>query len=285
MPTRVTDTEDEKHSPLGIIAGLGDLPVNIAQEMHRTGRSVYIVRLADFDEPRLAEFPGEVVGMGEIGKQLRLLKKAGCVDVVFAGAVKRPDFAKLKFDMRGARLLPKIISGARKGDDALLRVMVDAFESDGLKVVGADEIIGNLTSKIGLIAGHKPSENNIADMRHAALIATQIGALDIGQGCVVKDGLVLAVEAQEGTDEMLRRVAGLPSEIRGGVLVKRPKPMQERRVDLPTIGVSTLELAIKAGLDGVGVEAEGALIIDKPAITTLANELGLFIYGFPKDWD
>lgn len=128
------------------------------------------------------------------------------------------------------------------------------------------------------------------DLEVAARIAAATGALDIGQGCVVCDGLVLAVEAQEGTDEMLRRCATLPDTVRGtpaarrGVLVKRPKPVQERRIDLPTTGVSTIELAAAAGLAGIGIEAGGALMLNRPAMEKRAAELGLFLYGFPASF-
>ncbi len=279
-----TNAQDTK-GPLGIIAGQGELPVQIAIEASAAGREIYVLQLAGFEEPRLDAYPGVTVGIGETGKQIKRLKEAGCKDVVFAGIVKRPDFSKLKLDIRGARLLPKVIAAARKGDDALLRVMVDMLEREGFTVIGAEETHTGLKAALGPIAGRVPTEDEMSDLRHAARIAASIGALDIGQGCVVNDGLVLAVEAQEGTDAMLQRVEGLPQEIRGGVLVKRPKPIQERRIDMPTIGVRTIERAFAAGLAGIGIEADGALILDLSAVKALAEQHGLFIYGFPRDWD
>jgi len=126
----------------------------------------------------------------------------------------------------------------------------------------------------------------MADIEVAARVAAATGALDIGQGCVVCDGLVLAVEAQEGTDAMLRRCASLPEAIRGtpqrrrGVLLKRPKPLQERRIDLPTTGVSTVELAAAAGLAGIAIEAGGALMLNRPGMISAAEAQGLFLFGF-----
>ena len=269
---------------LGIIAGLGDLPVTIAEQARDRGRDVFVLRIDGFVEPKLDDFDGAVVGVGEIGKQLKLLKSAGCEEVVFAGIVKRPDFSKLKLDMRGTLLLPKVIAAARQGDDALLRTMVTTFEKEGFVVRGADELSNTLLAPEGIIAGENPTEHVLADIRRAAEVAAVIGAQDIGQGCVVRSGLVLAVEAQEGTDAMLARVAGLPRIDRGGVLVKRPKPMQERRIDLPTIGISTVMAAADAGLLAIGLEAEGALILDLEGCKKAAQEAGLIIYGFPKDW-
>lgn len=276
--------------PIGIIAGLGQLPVEVARSIQKRGQSVYIVRLKGFVEPALDEFPGEVVGIAEIGKVLKAFKRAGCKQICFSGIVKRPDFEALKPDMKGIRLLPKVIAAARKGDDALLRVMVETFEAEGFEVIGADQAAGELTVASGLLAGPQPTEQNLNDLRKAAHIALEIGRLDIGQGAIVSNGLVLCVEAQEGTDEMLQRCSELPETLRGthsepkGVLVKRPKPIQERRIDLPTIGVSTVKAAKQAGLSGIGFEAQGALILDLAAVKERAEALGLFVYAFPEDW-
>ncbi len=277
-------------APLGIIAGLGELPVGIARNAVETGVGVYVLRLKGFEEPALLEFPGDVVGMGEIGGAVAKLKAAGCRDIVFAGIVRRPDFKDLKLDFRGAALLPKVLSEARKGDDALLRVLVAEFEKHGFKVIGSEEANRALVAPSGLIAGPVPTEGNWNDIKRAAQIAAIAGEYDIGQGSVVCDGLVLAVEAQEGTDRMLERCAELPEAIRGtqnarrGVLVKRPKPGQERRIDLPTAGVSTVRNVADAGLAGLAVEAGGALLLDRSSMQRVADELGVFLIGLtPED--
>lgn len=277
-------------APLGLIAGLGDLPVAIAENAVATGQGVHVLRLKGFEEPRLAGYPGSVVGLGEVGAVISRLKEAGCRDLVFAGNVRRPNFSDLKLDLKGAALLPKVISEARRGDDALLRVLVGEFERNGFNVIGSEQAHAALLAPAGLVAGPSPSQADMSDMEVAARVAAASGALDIGQACVVCDGLVLAVEAQEGTDEMLRRCASLPADIRGsagarrGVLVKRPKPVQERRIDLPTTGVSTVELAAAAGLAGIGIEAGGALMLNRAAMEQRANELGLFLYGFSSEF-
>ena len=269
---------------LGIIAGLGELPVKIAREALQAGRKIHVLRVAGFVEPALDEFPGEIVGIGQIGHQIKSLKAAGCDEIVFAGIVKRPDFSDIKLDMKGARLLPKVVAAARKGDDALLRTLVGAFEKEGFRVIGAETVSEKLLAPLGVICGDEPQDDVISDLRRAADVALVMGTEDIGQGCVVRNGLVLAVEAQEGTDQMLERVKSLPSHESGGVLVKRPKPIQERRIDLPTIGVSTIDGAATAGLVAIGVEAEGTLIIDIDACKRSAQEHGILIYGFPSDW-
>jgi len=230
--------------------------------------------------------PGQTVGFAEFGKVIKAFKTAGCKTVCFAGIVRRPDFSAVKPDLKGMALLPKVLSAARKGDDALLTLMVRAFEEEGFEVIGADVASGNLKVDQGLLAGPSPTDSQMADLRKAASVAAHIGAMDIGQGAIVSDGLVLCVEAQEGTDHMLERCAELDPVLLGtvaqkqGVLVKRPKPQQERRIDLPTIGVTTIERAAKARLAGIGFEAGGALLIDSEACCACADALGVFLYGF-----
>lgn len=276
-------------APLGIISGLGQLPVQVAEAAVARGQGVYVVRIKGFDEPNLAPFPGETIGIAEIGKTFKAFRKAGCEQVCFAGVVKRPDFQALKPDLKGLAILPRAIAAARKGDDALLTFLIGVFEEEGFEIVGADAAAGNLKASEGLLAGPAPSERDLKDLDKAAHVALEIGRMDIGQGAIVADGLVLCVEAQEGTDEMLKRCATLPAEIRGsetarlGVLVKRPKPQQERRIDLPAIGVATVEGAARAGLAGIGFEAGGALLVDADRVRARAEALGLFLYGFAKD--
>lgn len=281
--------ETGTHKPLGLIAGLGELPVTLAERVTAAGRPVFVVRLLGFEEPRLAGFPGATAGLGQLGRQIQLLREAGCEEIVFAGVVRRPDFSQLKLDFRGARLMPAVLREARKGDDALLRVLVEAFENEGFRVRGAEEMAGGLTEAAGTLTRHVPDPAARADIVVGARVAAEIGRLDIGQGCVVCDGLVLAVEAQEGTDAMLQRVAILPEHIRGtaqarrGVLIKRPKPIQERRIDLPTIGVRTVDLAAAAGLAGIAVEAGGALIMQRASLVAKADAAGLFVEVFDPD--
>ncbi len=270
---------------LGIIAGLGSLPVQLAESACAQGRDVFILRLEGFAEPRLAGWPGETVGLGQVGHSVRLMKSAGCKQLVFAGIVGRPDFSKLKLDMAGVRLLPKVLQAARKGDDALLRTLLDYYRSQGFQIVGAHDVQAGLLASEGVMAGPVPGAAHMADIDIALRVAREVGRLDIGQGAVVCDGLVLAVEAQEGTDAMLRRCGQLSAHLRGtprqrkGVLAKVPKPIQDRNIDLPTIGLSTLELADAAGLAGIALEAGGALILDRAGVLEDAERRGLFVFG------
>lgn len=270
---------------LGIIAGGGELPLAIAESARDAGRDVFILALSGADEG-LSRFPLENTGIGELGKSLSLLKKHACEEVTFAGRVSRPEWSDLKLDARGALALPKVAAAALKGDDALMRAMLAIFEKEGFRVVGTADAAPDLIASAGIYGRHKPDPQAQADIAQARDVVRRMGELDIGQAAAVADGLVLAVEAAEGTDAMLERLPLLSKNLRGtpqkrrGVLVKAPKPGQERRVDLPVIGVRTIELASAGGLSGIAVEAGGALIMRKSRIVEAADRLGLFVMAF-----
>ncbi|MEQ8405522.1 MAG: UDP-2,3-diacylglucosamine diphosphatase LpxI [Oceanicaulis sp.] len=268
---------------LGLIAGGGELPVHVAAAAAAEGRLGCVIALDGFADP--ARYDGAVTcGLAKVGAIFKALHAARCDAVCFAGQVSRPDFSALKPDMKGMSLLPKVLSAAARGDDALLRAVIAIFEREGLSVIGADDIADALKARPGLIGAIGPDDQGRADALKALHIAGVIGAEDIGQGAVVAAGLVLAVEAQEGTDAMLARIAELPEAVRGtpqaraGVLAKRPKPVQERRIDLPVIGVSTIEGAARAGLAGVAAPAGGALILGRDSVARAADAAGLFVW-------
>jgi DUF1009 family protein len=270
---------------LGVIAGVGELPFRLAQHAKATNQGVFVLGLKGFAYPGLyREFDFAEAAMGEIGKAIKILKDAGCEDVVFAGTVSRPDLATLHFDMRGALLLPELVVAASKGDDALLRVVLGAFEKAGFNIVAAEDVLETLlAADAGPIGGLSPSEKDWTDIRAAAKAAEVIGLQDIGQGAVARDGAVIATETQAGTDSMLRDLSTSSShKTRSGVLVKRPKPQQERRIDLPTIGEATVLNAYHAGLAGIAIEAGGSLVINRERVALCADRYSLFVYAFRR---
>lgn len=270
---------------LGIVAGGGGLPAEIADRCQRTGRPYFVIRLRGFADSGTADHPSVDIGLGELGKVFKVLRREHCEVVCFAGTVARPDFSKLKPDLRGMAALPTIIAAARKGDDGLLRAVLDEFRKEGFVIEGAHEAAQSMTLALGCLGAVAPADQHGEDIQRALIAARAIGRLDIGQGAVVCDGLVLAVEAQEGTDAMLRRVRDLPEAIRGapgrarGVLAKAPKPIQSTDVDMPTIGVATVRGAAQAGLAGIVGEAGRLLVVDREETLALADDLGLFILG------
>ncbi|QUD88524.1 UDP-2,3-diacylglucosamine diphosphatase [Phenylobacterium montanum] len=278
-------------SKLGLIAGGGDLPREIIKACQGADRPIFVVRLRGMADPDLAGEDGYDSGVAELGRTFKALKGQGCKAVCFAGNVPRPDFATLRPDLRGMAALPGAIAAARHGDDALLRFLAGEFEKEGFVVEGADQVVAGLTLGEGPLGRVVPREGDVLDIDRAMTAARAIGGLDIGQAAVAARGVVLALEAQEGTDAMLARCAQLPAALRGaagapaGVLAKAPKPIQDRRIDLPTIGPATVVAAARAGLAGIVGEAGALLVVDRPAVIQTADELGLFVFGLPPKSD
>jgi hypothetical protein len=272
-------------SPLGLIAGGGDLPKAIAESVRAAGREVFVIALLGSAESWVESYDHATASLGEVGKVVKALKGAGVTDIVLAGQIARPKFAELKLDMKGAMVAPRIIAAARKGDDALLRAVVEAMEREGFTALGAQEAAPDLLATDEVMGHVTPSAADREDMAAAFKIVHCLGQLDVGQAAVVCEGLPLVVEAAEGTDAMIARVATLPAHFRGtpekrkGVLVKAPKPIQDRKTDLPVIGVQTVRNAAQVGLAGIAVEAGGALILGRKAVLEEADRLGLFIIG------
>jgi len=274
---------------LGIIAGAGALPIAIAETVSAKGGDVFVLAIDGLaDAAAVAKFPHSFVSLGEFGRAASRLKEAGCRTVTLAGRVARPEFSKLKLDAKGALLMPRLTAAALRGDDALLRAVLAFFEGEGFAVIGSHEAARDLIASAGELGRIAPNKESESDIGHAMKVVEALGALDIGQAAIVCAGLVLAVEAAEGTDAMLMRVASLPETLRGtpahrrGVLVKAVKPHQERRVDLPVIGVRTIELASAAGLAGIAVEAGAALIVSRNEVIAAADGSGLFLRGFER---
>lgn len=271
---------------VGIIAGGGDLPLVLATACKEHGRPYLVIGLEGWAEKGVEDHPHVWNTLGKVGQTFKILKDSNCKSVVIAGYVKRPDFSQIKPDLQGAKLLPRVIKAARGGDDALLTILISAFENEGFGVLGADDLLSDLVPEVGSLGQVEPSKECMEDIKLGIALLSATSAFDVGQAAVVCDKLVLAVEAIEGTDQVLQRCATLPPEIRGttdarrGVLIKMPKHGQERRIDLPTIGARTVELAILAGLAGIAVAANGTLILDRAELIRQANSAGIFIIAF-----
>ena len=272
-------------SALGIIAGGGELPRAIAVSACEAGRSVFVLALRGSCDNWVSNFSHEWVALGESGKAFKALKSGDVGDVILVGKVERPKFSEIKLDAKSVMLAPRVMAAALRGDDALLRSLVDLFEREGFRVVGASEAAPNLIADVGRLGKVAPTTAQEVDIALAFRVVRALGEHDVGQAAIVCNGLTLAVEAAEGTDAMIARVASLPEHIRGttakrrGVLAKAPKPVQDRKTDLPVIGVQTIRNVAAVGLAGVAIEAGGALIVDKRAVGEEADRLGLFVVG------
>ena len=264
---------------LGIIAGNGSLPLDIIKRCRETGRPVFVLAVQDEADPQgLVGVDHVWFRMGAAATAIRHLRDNGVAEVVMAGGVRRPSLTSLRPDWRAATMFARI--GLRAlGDDGLLTAVKREFEAEGFKVVGAHSILGDRVAKTGLFGRIAPDAQAEADIAHGFRIVRALGDLDIGQAVVVQQGLVLGVEAIEGTDALLGRVGDLRRDGPGGVLVKAKKPNQDVEVDLPSIGPRTIELAHQAGLRGVAVEAGGSLVLGLELVIDKADRLGLFVIG------
>lgn len=269
---------------LGIVCGSGEMPARVAYAARAAGRPVYMVGLEGFADARhLAPFPHEFARIGAVGRILRLLRQADVRDLVLIGPIRRPSLLDLRPDAEGARLLGRIGRAAFAGDDGLLAAVVRVLGEEGFHVLGAHEVLREAITPPGLHTRATPDAAAMADIARGIAVTRALGRVDVGQCCVVQQGLVLAVEAIEGTDAMLARAGALRREGRGGVLVKLVKPGQDRRADLPTIGLTTVRGAAEAGLAGIAFEAGGTLFAERAAAIAEADARGLFLLGLGPD--
>lgn len=262
-------------SKTAIIAGRGVLPKIIADKL---GNPFIINFNGDENEILPANYVGNI---GQIGKTLEQLKKSGAKKVVFAGSITKPSLTKLKLDMDATRLLGKAaisaIFGKLPGDDALFKMIIKYLEDNDLKIIGADEVAPELLAGEGALGKITPDALAMADILEGCKAAKKLGEDDIGQAVVCAGREIIATEDVHGTDNLLERAAAKNPQ--NAVLVKCMKPQQDRRIDLPSIGVQTIERIASFGFAGVAVEAGHSLIIEKEKVRELADKLGVFVYG------
>jgi len=269
---------------LGIIAGGGELPAKVAAAARAAGRAVFIVGLEGFADPSiLAPWPHEMRRLGAAARIIAALRENGCQDLVMIGPVRRPSLLDLRPDAEGAKLLARVGRAAFAGDDGLLAAVIRILTEEGFRVVGAHEIIREAVAPAGVLTRTRPDAQAMADIRRGVQVARLLGSADVGQGCVVQQGLVLAVEAIEGTDAMLARAGALRRDGIGGVLVKLVKPGQDKRADLPTIGSDTVRNAAAAGLRGLAFEARATILAEREACLAAADAAGMFLLGLDAE--
>lgn len=265
-----------------IIAGGGDLPALLATHIRASGGVPFIIRLMPFcDVDALSEFDGVDARMDKAGAIFAAMRARGAHDVVMIGSVTRPKIWQLRPDFKTLRILPRLLWAlVAKGDDALLRAVRCMLEHEGFTLRGMHEYMAELLACKGVMGGHAPGVQGQADIKMGWDAALAHGAADKGQAIVVQRGMILDVEGRDGTDALIARAGQL--KVPGGaqpVLVKTVKPHQDWLIDLPTVGIHTIENAFNAGFAGIAIEAGGVLMVDKAAMIARADEYGMFIVG------
>ncbi len=271
---------------LGIIAGGGTIPQMLIDHCREQNREYFVLAIEGNANPDIMtdDIPHLWLRIGQAGTGFKRFADEKVQDVVMIGTIKRPSFKEIFPDLRTAAFFAKIGTKAL-GDDGILRALVKELESEGMAVKGIHEVMPDILIKSGVYGKHKPDKQAIADIKRGVDVALALGQVDVGQSVVVQEGLVLGVEGIEGTDNLIKRCAEYKRKGDGGVLIKLRKPTQDMRIDLPTIGVRTVQNAKDYGLRGIAVHAGNGLIVDEPEVVKLANKLGLFLIGIkPEDY-
>ncbi|MFZ5734297.1 MAG: LpxI family protein [Pseudomonadota bacterium] len=275
-------------SPVGIIAGSGTLPFAVADSLAERGIGAVLFALNGFCDPeRVRSYRHHWSAIGKAGAIIGGLRAEGCRDVVFIGGLVRPAFSEIRLDLKTLTIIPKLVAAFRGGDNHLLTGVARIFEDNGFRMRGVAEVAPDLLMPAGAITRVVPDATEVQDIAKGRAVLDAMSAFDAGQGVVVIDGHVVALEDIEGTDALLARVARLRTDGRlraragRGVLVKAPKITQDLRFDLPALGARTVEGAAAAGLAGIAVVAGRTVLAEPQAIVEAGDRAGLFVVGTP----
>lgn len=276
---------DIKQKKLGIIAGGGTLPQTLINYCLQKKRDFFVLAIENNADKAIfaPNIPHKWIRIGQAGTGFKVLHEQNVQEIVMIGTIHRPSLADLVPDLRTTAFFARI--GLKSvGDDGILRALIKEIEAENMLVVGIHEVLPDLLVKEGVLTKHKPDKQALADIERGIEVAFELGKLDVGQSVIVQQGLVLGVEGIEGTDKLIQRCGEYKRKGVGGVLVKLRKPQQDMRIDLPTIGVKTVENMHAAGMRGIAVHAGNALIVDEEKVIALANKYSMFICGIkPED--
>lgn len=291
MGTEVTALQTPPaQAAIAIVCGGGSFPGAVAQAAARRGRRPVMFAIKGWAEPEaVARYPHHWIALGQFGRFLKLAAGEECRDVLFIGTLLRPPLRQIRLDWQTLKLMPRIARAFRGGDDRLLSGIARLMEESGLRIVGLKDVAPEIVVPAGALGRCAPAPRDHADIARGFALIRALGPFDVGQAAIVANNHVLAVEAAEGTDQLLARVAALREAGRitaasgVGVLVKTPKPGQDRRFDLPAIGPQTVANAARAGLAGIAVAAGNAIIAEPEAVVALADRAGIFLAGVDEE--
>ncbi len=264
---------------LGIIAGDGSLPRHVYDACIESKTDVVVIGLDHetnyeiFADVEVSRFP-----VYKVSKILKKLKDENVSHVTLAGKVKRADIPRLLLDIKGAKLFAQIVKYGL-ADNSILQTIIRFIEKEGFEIIAPEKVANEIVLGKGALTKAKPNKAALSDIKQGLKVLKGIATFDVGQSLVIQNGLVLGVEAAEGTDELLKRCGEIKQSGDGPILIKISKPKQDRRVDLPCIGPETIKNAAMYGFKGVAAEAGSALILDEVSTIKLANQNKIFIVG------
>ena len=276
-------SEEISLKKIGLIAGQGRLPEMLLSNWERAGIAPYIVALEGITDPDLFMAREHIVlPIGCAGGMIEYLKNSGVKDIVLAGSLKKPEWSQIRADQRGMKIILKVALRAL-GDDALLRVVKEELESDGFILHGVQEYIPDLLAPVGLFSETSPLQEDWDGIRLGFQTAKEWGRKDKGQSVVVQQGIVLECEGSDGTKALMEQSGKIKKEGRGPILVKVLKPAQDTALDMPTIGVKTIETAHEQGFVGIVIEAGCTLVLDREEVIARANHHKIFLLGLNEE--
>jgi DUF1009 family protein len=277
--------------PIAILAGAGQLPIELVKHLERMGQEYRILAFRGFAAPELRRQAHADVDLLDLKTIMGLLDEWKPRAVSLVGAVRRPGFSALLGAYSLLRNRQEVKEVIARGDDQVLRGAVMLLEERGHRVVGAHELVPELVASSTLQGKRQPAEEDRRAIAIGLDLLNSLSAFDIGQAAIVAREHVLAIEGPEGTDRMLRRVRGLRRKWlglrqreKGGVLIKAAKRGQDLRVDMPTIGPRTVSEAARAGLSGIAIGAGSTLVLDQEEALATADRLGLFLITVDLPW-
>ncbi|MDR0967267.1 MAG: UDP-2,3-diacylglucosamine diphosphatase LpxI [Rickettsiales bacterium] len=262
-----------ENKKIALFCGAHRLPFLVRDELRAAGWDVFVIGLRNFYDAALK--PDLVIRLGAGGTAARECKKRGITKLCFVGAIGHPNLSDVRPDLWSVSVLARVLKNQR-GYDSMATALIAGIESKGFSVLAAQDLVSGLTFSAGVQTRVKPNTDDKKDIKRAVAVSQALGEQDIGQSAVVA-GQVIALEAAEGTSEMLKRTIALRRGRRGGVLAKMTKPKQDLRIDIPAIGVETIRDAAAANLRGIVVNARTCFVIDRDAVVALANREKIFI--------
>ncbi|HCU06206.1 MAG TPA: hypothetical protein DIC42_01290 [Holosporales bacterium] len=268
---------------IGLILGTGDLPCQIIKKLQEKDTPFTCVLFDNFFNDLVAALTNNYHSfkLGHIGKIIDHFTQKKVTHVLFAGSIARPGIKDLDTDAKGKAWLVKLGLSIFKGDDGLLVSITQLLEEEGFKVIAADDILDDLHLTKGIHTIIQPSKQDQIDIQKGIDILHATSHLDIGQAVVIENGLVLGLEAIEGTEKLIQRIYALKrSKLKAGVLIKMAKQEQSKKIDLPTIGPDTVQQCVDANLKGIAIDYEYTQVLDQKNVMRLADENGLFIQAF-----
>ena len=260
---------------IGLIFGDTDFPKEILKKIKQKNFKYIIIDLSKRRSFK-RDKNSKRVSIGQFGKIINLLKEKKCKKVLFAGAVTKPKFSKLRLDFKGVYYMPRIIKSSRAGDAALLKEIIEIFKREKIITVSSLFFNPELTLKKGIYTKIKPSKADNADIKKAVSILNKLNKYNFSQGTVVRNNKLVAIEGRKGTQNLLKRSKNKKFK-NNGVLVKFPKKKQDLRVDLPTVGFKTLKQCKLAGLKGIVVKNKRNIFLERKKCINFANKNKMFI--------